>query len=158
RRGQQPNPAGATQSGKGSEAVSVDAEAVHTALAAGLVSHIGALIERDRKKEASVGGAPRGRRPLRQYQGTRGTTFAIWPGSALAKAGAPFVVAAELVETSRLWGRMVAAVDPAWIESVAGDLVRRQYSEPRWSTKRQSAVADERVLLLGVTLVARRTV
>jgi ATP-dependent helicase HrpA len=138
---------------RGSEVVSVDGEAVHSALAAGLVTHIGSRIER----EAKHGGELK-RRPMREYQGTRGTTFAIWPGSALPRSGAPFVLAAELVETSRLWARTVAAIHPEWVEHVAGDLVKKSYSEPRWSGKRQAVVATEKVMLLGVTLVAARTV
>jgi ATP-dependent helicase HrpA len=144
---------GASGPVRGSEVVSVDGEAVHSALAAGLVTHIGSRIER----EAKHGGELK-RRPMREYQGTRGTTFAIWPGSALPRSGAPFVLAAELVETSRLWARTVAAIHPEWVEHVAGDLVKKSYSEPRWSGKRQAVVATEKVMLLGVTLVAARTV
>ena len=84
--------------------------------------------------------------------------FVIWPGSALARSGPQLVVAAELVETSRLWGRICARVDPAWVERVGGDLLRRSYSEPRWNAKRGSVEATEKVMLLGVTLVAARTV
>ena len=147
---------GAAQGGRGSRAVTVDHEAIHTALAAGLLSHIGSRIEREPR--SGRGSAGDRRRPLREYQGTRGTTFAVWPGSVLAKGGAPFVLAAELVETSRLWARTVAAIDPAWIESIGGDLLRRNHSEPHWSAKRQAAMATEKVMLLGVTLVAARTV
>jgi ATP-dependent helicase HrpA len=134
-------PGHATQQGKGSLAASVDAERVHTALLAGLLSHVGLKLE-----------------PGREFQGTRGTTFAIWPGSALAKAPPRFVMAAELVETSRLWGRLVARIDPVWAEKVGAHLVRRSHSEPRWEARRGSVVATERVTLLGVTLVAARTV
>ena len=136
-------PAGSTpaQGGRGSLAVEVDSEKVHTALLAGLLSHIGL------RSEAS-----------REYQGTRGITFMIWPGSALARSRPQLVVAAELVETSRLWGRICARIDPAWVERVGGDLLRRSYSEPRWNAKRASVEATEKVMLLGVTLVAARTV
>jgi ATP-dependent helicase HrpA len=140
---------------RGSEAIAVDQEAIHTALAAGLLSHIGARIEHDDKRAA---GADRKRKPLKEYQGTRGTTFALWPGSVLAKPGAPMVLAAELVETSRLWARTVAAVKPEWIEAVGGDLLKRSYTEPHWSGKRQAVMAYEKVMLLGVTLVAGRAV
>ncbi|MBN9611079.1 MAG: DUF3418 domain-containing protein [Actinobacteria bacterium] len=146
----------ATQGGRGSLALPVDHQAIHTALAAGLLSHIGSRIEREPR--SGRGSAGDRRRPLREYQGTRGTTFAVWPGSVLAKGGAPFVLAAELVETSRLWARTAAAIDPAWIEPISGDLLRRNYSEPRWSAKRQAVLATEKVMLLGVTLVAARTV
>jgi ATP-dependent helicase HrpA len=131
----------ATQQGHGSAAVGVDRAAVHTALLAGLLSHIGTRLE-----------------PGREYQGARGTRFAIWPGSALARGKAALVVAAELVETARLWGRLVASVDPAWVEQVGGDLLRRSHSEPRWDARRGAVLATERVTLLGVTLVAARTV
>jgi ATP-dependent helicase HrpA len=129
------------QGGRGSLAVEVDSEKVHTALLAGLLSHIGL------RSEVS-----------REYQGTRGITFMIWPGSALARSGPQLVVAAELVETSRLWGRICARIDPAWVERVGGDLLRRSYSEPRWNATRASVEATEKVMLLGVTLVAARTV
>jgi len=131
----------AAQAGRGSLAVEVDHEKVHTALLSGLLTHIG------QRSEAT-----------REYQGTRGVTFMIWPGSALARSGAQLVVAAELVETSRLWGRICARIDPAWVEAVGGDLLRRSYSEPRWNAKRGSVEATEKVLLLGVTLFAARTV
>ncbi|MGI8416515.1 MAG: DUF3418 domain-containing protein, partial [Nakamurella sp.] len=131
----------ADQQGKGSAAVGVDTEAVHTALLSGLLSHIGQKLE-----------------PGREYQGTRGTKFVLWPGSSLAKAGPRFVMAAELVETSRLWGRMVAKIDPLWAEKVGEHLVKRSYSEPRWDARRGAVVGTERVTLLGVVLTAARTV
>jgi ATP-dependent helicase HrpA len=131
----------AAPGGRGSLAVEVDAERVHTALLAGLLSHIGL------RKEGT-----------REYQGTRGVAFAIWPGSALARSLPQLVVAAELVETSRLWARICARVEPGWVEQVGGDLLRRNYSEPRWNGKRASVEATEKVTLLGVTLVAARTV
>lgn len=140
---------------KGMFAVAVDHRSVHTSLAAGFLSHIGARIDHEKRH------APQrttGRRPAKEYQGTRGSAFAIWPGSVLAKNGAPFVLAAELVETSRLWARTVAAVDAEWIEEVGGELLRRSYSEPRWSAKKQAPVTTEKTMLLGVTLVAARTV
>jgi ATP-dependent helicase HrpA len=133
--------ADATQGGRGSLAVDVDTERVHTALLSGLLSHIGL------RKEGT-----------REYQGTRGVGYAIWPGSALARSLPQLVVAAELVETSRLWARICARVEPGWVEQVGGDLLRRSYSEPRWNGRRASVEATEKVMLLGVTLVAARTV
>ncbi|MGS0683644.1 DUF3418 domain-containing protein [Nakamurella sp. GG22] len=127
--------------GRGSLAVEVDTPKVHTALLAGLLSHIGL------RKETG-----------REYQGTRGVSFVIWPGSSLARSAPQLVVAAELVETSRLWGRICARVEPGWIEQVGGDLLRRSYSEPRWNAKRASVEATEKVQLLGVPIVAARTV
>ena len=82
----------------------------------------------------------------------------IFPGSALAKKQPAAVMAAELVETSRLFARTVAAIDPAWAEELAGDLVTRSYGEPHWEKKQGAAVAFEKVTLFGVVLVARRRV
>ncbi|HEY5151226.1 MAG TPA: DUF3418 domain-containing protein, partial [Mycobacterium sp.] len=133
--------ASATQGGRGSLATDIDSERVHTALLSGLLSHIGL------KQETG-----------REYQGTRGSSFVIWPGSSLARSGPRLVVVAELVETSRLWGRVCAGVEPEWVERVGGELLRRSYSEPRWDARRASVVATEKVTLLGVTLVGARTV
>ncbi len=138
---QQTPDGGASQHSAGSASVGVDRALVHTALLSGLLSHLGTRLE-----------------PGREYLGARGTRFTLWPGSALARGKASLVVAAELVETSRLWGRLVAAVDPAWVEQVGGDLLRRNYSEPRWDPRRGAVLATERVTLLGVTLFAARTV
>ena len=80
------------------------------------------------------------------------------PGSGLFKSQPDLVMAAELVETSRLWGRQNAAIDPLWAERLGGDLVKRTWSEPHWSKKRESALAHERVTLYGVPLVADRVV
>ena len=102
--------------------------------------------------------AERGRRPLPEYLGARGTKFAVFPGSGLARKPPDWVVAAELVETSRLWARTVAAIEPEWVEPVAAHLVKRSYSEPRWSRSQGSAVATEKVTLYGIPIVADRTV
>ncbi len=125
----------------GSPGAAPDEDAIHQALLSGLLSHIG-LRDRDR----------------RDYLGARGTRFAIFPGSGLFKSQPDLVMSAELVETSRLWGRQNAAIDPAWAERLGGDLVKRTYSEPHWSKKRASAQAHERVTLYGVPLVADRVV
>jgi ATP-dependent helicase HrpA len=114
---------------------------VHVALLAGLLSHVG-------MKD------PRGR----EYAGARGARFAISPGSPLAKAPPPWLMAAELVETSRLWGRTVARIDPAWVEPLAAHLVARTYGEPRWERRRAAVLATERVTLYGLPIVAGRTV
>jgi ATP-dependent helicase HrpA len=101
----------------------------------------------------------RSRRAARnEFLGPRGARFAIFPGSPLAAAPPPWIVAAELVETSRLWARDVAGIDPAWLESAAGDLVRRVYAAPRWSASRGQAVVTEKVLLYGLAIVPGRTV
>jgi ATP-dependent helicase HrpA len=118
-----------------------DADRVHTALLAGLLSHIG-LKQGD----------------TREYLGARGTRFAIWPGSALARKPPQWVMAAELVETSRLWGREVARIEPEWAEALAGHLVRRTYAEPHWSRSRGAVMATERVTLYGIPIVTDRQV
>lgn len=118
-----------------------DEDRIHQALLSGLLSHIG-LRDADR----------------RDYLGARGTRFAIFPGSGLFKKQPAFVVAAELVETSKLWGRQCAAIDPLWAEQVGSHLVNRTWSEPHWSKKRAAVMAYERVTLYGVPLVADRLV
>jgi ATP-dependent helicase HrpA len=117
------------------------AEPIHRSLLAGLLSHIGM---RDRER--------------RDYLGARGTRFAIFPGSALFKRQPEFVMAAELVETGRLWARTNAAIDPAWAEEAGAHLVRRTYSEPHWEKKRGGVVALEKVTLYGVPIVTDRKV
>ncbi|MVA75691.1 ATP-dependent RNA helicase HrpA [Auraticoccus sp. F435] len=128
---------------------------VHTALLTGLLSQIGLLEVREE------GGRPRrggGRAPMREYLGARGVRFAIAPGSVLSRRPPELVMAAELVETSRLWARTVAPVTAAQLEEVGAHLLKRQYSEPHWSERSASVVAYERVTLLGVPVVARRQV
>ena len=93
---------------------------------------------------------------MREYLGARGAKFAIFPGSGLARKQPQFLMAGELVETSRLWARQNAAIKPEWAEQLAGDLVKRTYSEPHWSKKRAAVMAHERVTLYGVPLVADR--
>jgi ATP-dependent helicase HrpA len=128
---------------------------IHQSLLAGLLSHVGM---QDQTGGASSVPAARKRRPTHEYLGARGAKFAIFPGSALFKARPQWVMAAELVETSRLWARTVAAIDPAWIESLAGHLIKRTYSEPHWEKKRGAVVAFERVTLYGIPIVAGRKV
>jgi len=133
-------------------------DAIHRAILSGLLSHLGILDPRtmaqtkDRK-------APGDARPVKgEYIGARGARFAIFPGSGLKKKRPSAVMAAELVETSRLFARTVAAVDPAWAEELAPDLVKRSLSEPHWSKDAGSAAAYEKVTLFGVELVGRRRV
>lgn len=140
-----------------------DPDAIHRSLLAGLLSRIGLRDDRQKDGAASTarGGGARGaegRARGREYLGSRNQRFAIFPGSALARKGPPAVMAAELVETSRLFARTVGAIDPAWAEQLAGDLVKRSHSEPHWEKKQGAAVAFERVTLYGVPLVARRRV
>ena len=126
------------------------ADRIHMSLLAGLLSHIG-MQDTDSK--------PRGKqRPLAEFAGARGARFAIFPDSALARKPPQWVVAAELVETSRLWARVTARIEPEWAESLAAHLVRRSYSEPRWDARRGAAVASEKVSLYGLPIVAARTV
>jgi ATP-dependent helicase HrpA len=133
-----------------------DADGIHQALLSGLLSHIGALEERERPAPGSRG---KDRRPgPREYLGARGTRFAIFPGSALKGRNPPFVMAGELVETGRLWARQNAAIDPEWAERLGAHLVKRSHSEPHWSRKRAAVLAHEKVTLYGVPLVADRLV
>src|SRR5439155_8742476 len=92
------------------------------------------------------------------FLGARGLRFFLHPGSGLAKKPPRWVLAAELVETTRLYARCAAKIEPEWIEAVAGDRVTRDYFEPRWDESRGEVVASERVALFGLTLVARRRV
>ncbi|HQR28127.1 MAG TPA: ATP-dependent RNA helicase HrpA [Nocardioides sp.] len=139
----------------GHPADSPDADGIHQSLLSGLLSHVGLLEE-----SPARGGAPaRGRaRGPREYLGARGTRFAIFPGSALRGKNPQYLMAAELVETSRLWARQNAAIEPEWAERLGAHLVRRSWSEPHWSKKRAAVMAYERVTLYGVPLVADRLV
>ncbi|MCD2192782.1 ATP-dependent RNA helicase HrpA [Actinomycetospora endophytica] len=146
---------GLTRNEPGQEITKDLADRVHQALLTGLLSQLGLAHEPPKPKQ----GQPKPKRkPITEYEGSRGARFAVWPGSTLAKRPPTFVMAAELVETSRLWARTVAGIDPAWAEQAAGDLVTRTYSEPRWSKRRGSAVATERVTLFGVPLAMDRSV
>ncbi|MEE9096908.1 ATP-dependent RNA helicase HrpA [Pseudarthrobacter phenanthrenivorans] len=116
-------------------------EGIHISLLSGLLSHIGILDERKR-----------------EYAGARGSRFAIFPGSALFKKSPTFVMAAELVETSRLWARVAAKFDPLWAEQVAPDLVKHSYSEPHWSSRQGAVMAYEKVTLYGVPIIAQRRI
>ena len=93
-----------------------------------------------------------------EYTGARGRKFYIFPGSALFKRNPKWVVAAELVETTRLYARTVAPIDPRWVEHVAGHLVKREYFEPHWLRERADVIAYERVTLYGMPVVHRRPV
>ncbi|MEV8524429.1 MULTISPECIES: ATP-dependent RNA helicase HrpA [unclassified Streptomyces] len=116
-------------------------QSVHTSLLAGLLSHIG-LKDTDKN----------------EYLGARSAKFAIFPGSALFKKQPKLVMSAELVETSRLWARVNAKIEPEWIEPLAQHLVKRTYSEPHWEKDQAAVMAYERVTLYGVPIVANRKV
>ncbi len=126
------------------------ADRVHISLLAGLLSHIG-MRDTDQKPHGK-------RRAQAEFAGARGTRFAIFPGSALARKPPPWVVAAELVETSRLWARTAARIEPGWVEPLAQHLVRRTFSEPHWDGRRGAAMAAEKVTLYGLPVVAARQV
>ncbi|MGY1630085.1 ATP-dependent RNA helicase HrpA [Geodermatophilus sp. SYSU D01186] len=129
-----------------------DERGISTALLSGLLSHVGVQVEDARRKDGDR------RRGGREYLGARNARFVIAPGTPLAKKPPRWVVAAELVETSRLFARTVARIDPEVVERLADHLVKRQYSEPRWDAKRGSVVATERVTLYGIPLVVGRRV
>ncbi|QEO09460.1 ATP-dependent RNA helicase HrpA [Protaetiibacter larvae] len=120
-------------------AKSTDADAIHQSVLAGLLSRLGL---RDAEKK--------------DYLGSRGQRFVIFPGSGLAKKQPNAVMAAELVETSRLFARTVAAIDPAWAEEIAGALAKRSHTEPHWSSAQGAALVWEKVTLYGVPIVPRR--
>jgi ATP-dependent helicase HrpA len=128
---------------------------VHTAALSGLLSHVGLAEVRE---EPKGGGRRKGRPPAREYLGARGTKFAINPGSSVARTAPPLVMAAEIVETTRLWARTVAGIRAEQVEEVGQHLLKRQYSEPHWSARSGSVMAYEQVSLYGIPIIARRPV
>ncbi|MGC9421549.1 ATP-dependent RNA helicase HrpA [Vibrio sp.] len=116
-------------------------QAVHSAVLVGLLSHIGS---KDAEKH--------------DYQGARNARFHIFPASGLFKKQPKWVMSAELVETSKLWARIVAKIQPEWIEPLAKHLLKRSYSEPHWSKKQAAVMAYEKVMLYGIPIVAKRLV
>ncbi|MFD8231036.1 ATP-dependent RNA helicase HrpA [Streptomyces sp. NPDC059696] len=120
------------------------ADRIHLSLLAGLLSHIGM---KDVKEGAK-----------NEYLGARNAKFAVFPGSALFKKPPRFVMSAELVETSRLWARVNAKIEPEWVEPLAAHLVKRTYSEPHWEKDQAAVMAYEKVTLYGVPIVAQRKV
>ncbi|MFF6875227.1 ATP-dependent RNA helicase HrpA [Streptomyces sp. NPDC012474] len=120
------------------------ADRVHVSLLAGLLSHVGM---KDVKEGAK-----------NEYLGARNAKFAVFPGSALFKKPPRFVMSAELVETSRLWARVNARIEPEWVEPLAAHLVKRTYSEPHWEKDQAAVMAYEKVTLYGVPIVAQRKV
>ncbi|EGQ8322314.1 ATP-dependent RNA helicase HrpA [Vibrio cholerae] len=115
--------------------------AVHSAILVGLLSHIGM---KDQEKN--------------EYHGARNARFNIFPASGLFKKQPKWVMSAELVETSKLWARVVAKIEPAWIEPLAKHLIKRSYSEPHWSKKNAAVMAYEKVMLYGIPIVPKRLV
>ncbi|MFK4146265.1 ATP-dependent RNA helicase HrpA [Streptomyces sp. NPDC004065] len=131
-----------------------DADRIHVSLLAGLLSHIGM------KDVKESGGQAPGRKDggRGEYLGARNAKFAIFPGSALFKKQPRFIMSAELVETSRLWARVNAKIEPEWVEPLAGHLLKRTYSEPHWEKDQAAVMAYEKVTLYGVPIVAQRKV
>ncbi|WBO65311.1 ATP-dependent RNA helicase HrpA [Streptomyces camelliae] len=117
---------------------------IHISLLSGLLSHIGMKDVKDGNKN--------------EYLGARNAKFAIFPGSALFKKQPKFVMSAELVETSRLWARVNAKIEPEWVEPLAEHLLKRTYSEPHWEKDQAAVMAYEKVTLYGVPIVAQRKV
>ncbi|XKE63785.1 ATP-dependent RNA helicase HrpA [Agrococcus terreus] len=150
--------AAAADGAPGSLATSVDADAVHKALLAGLLGRIGVIDESGKQQQARPGESKRRQRMRAEYLGARGARFQLFPGSGLAKQPPRAVMAAELVETSRLFARTAASIDLAWAEPLAGDLAKRQVSEPHWERKQGAVVAYEKVTLFGVPIVERRRI
>ncbi|TKB44761.1 ATP-dependent RNA helicase HrpA [Thalassotalea mangrovi] len=119
---------------------SVNQDAIHQAILSGLLSHLGNLDEN------------------REYQGARNSRFFIFPGSGLAKKTPKWLMAAELVETSRLFARFCARIDVTWVEPLATHLVKRSYFEPHWDSKQGAVMAYEQVSLYGLVIVPKRRV
>ncbi|HEY8472084.1 MAG TPA: ATP-dependent RNA helicase HrpA [Natronosporangium sp.] len=122
-----------------------DPDRIHASLLAGLLSQIGVKDQSDPRRRY-------------EYLGARGARFAIAPGSSLFKRSPQWVMVAELVETSRLWGRIAAAIQPEWVEPLAGHLAKRSYSEPHWDPDRGAVMGYEKVTLYGLPIVPRRRV
>jgi ATP-dependent helicase HrpA len=120
-------------------------EAVHLALLTGLLGNVGTRV-----LDADYREPP--------YSGARGIKFFIWPGSPLVKKAGRWLMAAELVETSRLFARTVANIEPAWIERVAGHLLKKSQSDPHWEKKPAQVMAFERATLYGLTVYQQRRV
>ncbi|WP_327375037.1 ATP-dependent RNA helicase HrpA [Streptomyces sp. NBC_01216] len=135
-------------------------QSVHVSLLAGLLSHIGM---KDMKTTGGETGRTTGREGAKspgknEYLGARNAKFAVFPGSALFRKPPRFIMSAELVETSRLWARVNARVEPEWIEPLAEHLVKRTYSEPHWEKDQAAVMAIEKVTLYGVPIVTDRKV
>ena len=133
----------------------VNPDGIHKSLLAGLLSQLGLLQE---QKPKFVNGKPVKNKGAREYLGSNGKKFVVFPGSALAKKPPEALMSAELVETSRLFARMNAAIDPAWAEEIAGDLCKRQVSEPHWEKKLGAVIAFEKVSLFGLIILPQKKI
>lgn len=116
-------------------------DSIHQSLLAGMLSHIGI---KDQEKN--------------EYQGARNARFNIFPGSGIFKKQPKWVMVAELVETSKLWGRIAAKIQPEWVEPLAQHLLKRSYSEPHWEKKQAAVFAFEKIMMYGIAIVAKRKV
>ncbi|MFD5215885.1 ATP-dependent RNA helicase HrpA [Microbacterium sp. NPDC058345] len=143
---------------KATPSTASDPDAIHRAILAGLLSQIGVLDERTAVKGVNKTPSKEQKRRIAEYRGARGIRFSIFPGSGLRRRSPQAVMAAEIVETSRTFARTVAAIDPAWAEALAGDLAKRQVTEPHWSKDAGAAVAYEKITLFGVEIIPRRRV
>ncbi|MCX4621033.1 ATP-dependent RNA helicase HrpA [Streptomyces albogriseolus] len=132
------------------------ADRIHVSLLSGLLSHIGMKDVKESKDSGQGGGRRDGGR--NEYLGARNAKFAVFPGSALFKKPPRFVMSAELVETSRLWARVNAKIEPEWVEPLAEHLLKRTYSEPHWEKDQAAVMAYEKVTLYGVPIVTQRKV
>lgn len=130
-----------------------DYAVIHQSLLTGLLGNIGVKDAESDKTEKR-----KGEKKLRRYLGARNSTFHIFPGSGLAKKPPQWLMAAELVETSRLFARQNARIEPEWVEAAAQHLVKRSYSEPHWNPKRGIVMANETVSLYGLVVHAARRV
>ncbi len=135
---------------------------IHQAMLSGLLTQVG-VRDDDTDPKPSKQRKADDRKPERprrgsEFRGVRNGRFAIAPGSVLARKPPKWVMAAEMVETNRLWARVCAQIDPAWVETLGEHLVKRSYSEPRWDAERGSVLATERVLLHGLSVVEGRTI
>ena len=136
------------------------ADQIHMSLLAGLLSHIG-MKDTDTKSGGPRNGAnarPGARRGPAEFAGARGAKFAIFPDSVLARKPPQWVMAAELVETSRLWARTAARIEPEWAEPLAGHLLKTSYSEPHWDARSGAVRAYEKVTLYGLPIVTDRKI
>ncbi|MFD0884642.1 ATP-dependent RNA helicase HrpA [Streptosporangium algeriense] len=136
-----------------------DEQKIHISLLSGLLSHVGVKdIDRKTPNDGPRRPSTEPRRPFTEYVGARNARFAIFPGSALAKKQPLWVMSAELVETSRLWARVNAKIEPEWVEPLAPHLIKRTYSEPHWEKNQGAVMAYEKVTLYGVPIVVQRKV
>lgn len=144
-----------------------DYQGIHASMLSGLLSMIGMQVIREPKASDFAG--LRGTAKIRaikraqkmaknDYQGARSTRFAIFPASSVSKTTPSWIMCTELVETSRLWARYCAQIDPAWAESLARNLTRVTYSDAHWSASKGAAIAQSKVLLYGLPIVQNRTV